>query len=662
MPSDGPGLMTRTAPAARAFVGSPDLAVRVRRARNLALDHLLDTRTAEGCWRQPFDLSAISGAAYVVMLRTTGLIEQAGAARDEMMLVRHMLRQRNRDGGFFKFPGSPSSRAVTALVLTALRSSLGVVLPAHRPQRWFAPNPELGSELEQCIELAIGEAESFLRGSKSAGSWRFEGDVALPTSILRAFADPTRERPPVLPISPRLIALVHRSRLLAKAQQQFSALIHTVIPALSVIHAAAVKERRRVDGRRMPDAPETASEARSGRSTRELAELITSRQNRRGDWFYCTPYTMLNLMALRAAGVPADDPAITRAHRFLRESLYDDGLGGYAPSLMNSDIWDTSVATFTYLSMRGRAAGDPHILPAIEFLLENQGRDGGYGWGSGSLNDCDTDSTAAVLRALSGAVESATYQLESRIRSVMDRCREYLLSRQTRQGGFCVWAPTRIVVRPGPVGPVKGALLDVPSADLTARVLAALLHSGSTTSDPPIRRGLNYLVRMESPNGGWWCRWWAGYISGTAFVLDALSAAGIGWNRPEDARDRLTEELRSSMKRGIRFLLDHQNTDGGWGETIRADVDVAWAGRGRSRPAQTAAALYALLSCGYPATSGEIRRGFEWLLAAATRDGEWQDHQATFTILPGSLYYAHPMYSLTMLPAALSAFLRATDG
>ena len=115
------------------------------------------------------------------------------------------------------------------------------------------------------------------------------------------------------------------------------------------------------------------------------------------------------------------------------------------------------------------------------------------------------------------------------------------------------------------------------------------------------------------------------------------------------------------MTRGIRFLLDHQNSDGGWGETIRADVDVAWAGRVRSRPVQTAAALYALLSCSYPVTSREVRRGFEWLLAAATRYGEWHDHQATFTILPGSLYYAHHMYSLTMLPAALSAFLRATD-
>ena len=642
-------------------MGSPDLTVRVRRARSLALDRLLERKTAEGCWRQPFDLSAMAGAAYVVMLRTTGLIEQAGAATDEMMLIRHVLCQRNRDGGFFKFPGSPSSRAVTALALTALRSSLGVVLPGRRPQRWFAPNPELGSELEQSIELAIGEAEAFLRGPKSAGSWKFEADVAPPSSILRTYADPTRERPPVLPISPRLIALVYRSRFLAKVRQQVSALIHAIVPAVSVIHAAAVEERRRVDSRRMPDALETESAMRAGRSTRELAQLITSRQNRRGDWFYCTPYTMLNLIALRAAGVPADDPAITRALRFLRESLFDDDQGGYALSLMNSDIWDTSVATFTYLSTSGHAADDPDILPAIEFLLNNQGRDGGYGWGSGSLNDCDTDSTAAVLRTLTRAVDSAPCQLESRIRSVMGRCREYLLARQTRQGGFCVWARARIAAGPGPVGPVKGALLDVPSADLTARVLAALLHSGSTKSDGPIRRGLGYLIRMESPNGGWWCRWWAGYISGTAFVLDALSAAGIRWNRPGDAHDRLAEELRSSMTRGIRFLLDHQNADGGWGETIRADVDVAWAGRGRSRPVQTAAALYALLSCGYPATSREVRRGFEWLLAAATRDGEWHDHQATFTILPGSLYYAHPMYSLTMLPAALSAFLRATD-
>jgi squalene-hopene/tetraprenyl-beta-curcumene cyclase len=443
---------------------------------------------------------------------------------------------------------------------------------------------------------------------------------------------------------------------------QFSALIRTVVPAVSIIHSAAVEERRRVDGRHLPVVPEAKREARSGRSTRKLAELITSRQNLRGDWFYCTPYTILNLMALRAAGVPADDPAITRAHRFLRDSLYTDDQGGYVPSLMNSDIWDTSVATFSFLSMRGRTACDPHILPAIEFLLNNQGHDGGYGWGSGSLNDCDTDSTAAVLRALSTAVESATCQLETRIRSAMNGCREYLLSRQTRQGGFCVWAPSRIRVRPGPVGPVKGGLFDLPSADLTARILAALLHSGSTTSDPPIRRGLNYLIRMESPNGGWWCRWWAGYIPGTAFVLDALSAAGIRWNRSEGPHDQLTEELQSSMTRGARFLLDHQNVDGGWGETIRADMDVAWAARGQSRPVQTAAALYALLSCGYPASSPEMCRGFEWLLAAATRDGEWQDHQATFTILPGSLYYSHPMYSLTILPAALSAFLQATDG
>jgi hypothetical protein len=51
----------------------------------------------------------------------------------------------------------------------------------------------------------------------------------------------------------------------------------------------------------------------------------------------------------------------------------------------------------------------------------------------------------------------------------------------------------------------------------------------------------------------------------------------------------------------------------------------------------------------------------EWLLDAADDDGRWHDHQVTYTVLPRSLYYAHPSYSVTVLPAALSAFLNASS-
>ncbi len=633
---------------------------RVCGAERRAIDRLLEARTAEGCWRQSFDLSAMAGAAYAVMLRTSGLIEQPGAARDEAAIVRHMLHQRNADGGFFKFPGSPSSRAVTGLAQTAIRLSLGRVDAAHRPQRWFAHNPLVAGDLAQQLAEAVDGCEAFLNRPRGAGGWRFEADATLPASILQAYADPVRHRPPIFPLGPRMVAAGQRLPILSAVGRQFSALVRRVLPAVAIVHRSARDGRRLARAAVRSDDPLPTSR-QPGRASRELAQMIAARQNRRGDWFYCAPYTMLSLMALRAVGRPVDDPAVTRAHRFLRASMVPTEDGRCAVSLMNSDVWDTSVALFTCLTAGRRVANDPTILPAIEFLLDNQGPDGGYGWGSGSVNDCDVDSTAAVLRALTVALKSASPGLAIPVGDAVARCRGYLQSRQSRQGGFSVWDPTVFRARPGAVGFLRASLIDVPSADLTARVLAALIASGSAPSDPPIRLGLRFLRRLQSPNGGWWCRWWAGYIPGTAFVLDALAMAGIRWNRSTDARDRTTEKLWRSLARGIKFLLDHQNTDGGWGETIRADVDARWAGRGPSQPGQTAAALLGLLSCGYPATTGEVRRGVEWLLASAIDEGRWQDRQATYTILPGSAYYAHPMYALTILPAALTAYLRAID-
>jgi squalene-hopene/tetraprenyl-beta-curcumene cyclase len=212
--------------------------------------------------------------------------------------------------------------------------------------------------------------------------------------------------------------------------------------------------------------------------------------------------------------------------------------------------------------------------------------------------------------------------------------------------------------RPGPIGPVRGALFDVSSADLTARVVAALLHSGSRPHDPPISKGLEFLARLQSANGGWWSRWWTGYISGTSFVLDALAAAGLRWKQDERSGNPGSGRLLSPMERGVRFLGDHQNLDGGWGETVRADVDESWAGRGPSQPIQTGAAVIGMLACGYPESSVEIRRAVSWLLAARDRDGLWHDEHVGFTILPGELYYSHPMYSKTVPLAALSAFVR----
>ncbi len=53
----------------------------------------------------------------------------------------------NPDGGFWKFPTSPSGRHWTLLCVTALCLAPGEVAHGSRPAAWYRPNPVLGSGL-----------------------------------------------------------------------------------------------------------------------------------------------------------------------------------------------------------------------------------------------------------------------------------------------------------------------------------------------------------------------------------------------------------------------------------------------------------------------------------------------------------------------------------
>jgi len=51
----------------------------------------------------------MAAAAYVIVQRTTGLIEESGAFEREAGLLRHMILHANTDGGFQKYVGASSS-------------------------------------------------------------------------------------------------------------------------------------------------------------------------------------------------------------------------------------------------------------------------------------------------------------------------------------------------------------------------------------------------------------------------------------------------------------------------------------------------------------------------------------------------------------------------
>jgi squalene-hopene/tetraprenyl-beta-curcumene cyclase len=112
-----------------------------------------------------------------------------------------------------------------------------------------------------------------------------------------------------------------------------------------------------------------------------------------------------------------------------------------------------------------------------------------------------------------------------------------------------------------------------------------------------------------------------------------------------------------AIRRAVRWLKQHQNEDGGWGEDLRSYEDPAWAGCGPSTPSQTAWALLALIAADPDCEA--VHRGIEWLIDNQRADGGWDEQYYTGTGFPGDFYINYEMYRLVFPLSALGRYLSA---
>jgi squalene-hopene/tetraprenyl-beta-curcumene cyclase len=187
-----------------------------------------------------------------------------------------------------------------------------------------------------------------------------------------------------------------------------------------------------------------------------------------------------------------------------------------------------------------------------------------------------------------------------------------------------------------------GEVIDPPSADVTAHALEMLAVLGRSQT-PAARRGYDWLVAEQEPEGSWFGRWGVNHIYGTGAAVPALVAAGMS---PADER----------IRRAVGWLEDHQNADGGWGEDCRSYDDRDWIGRGTSTASQTAWALLALDAAGERSLS--VRRGVRWLVETQRPDGSWDEPQFTGTGFPSDFYINYHLYRLVFPIMALGRCLR----
>ncbi len=388
---------------------------------------------------------------------------------------------------------------------------------------------------------------------------------------------------------------------------------------------------------------------------RRCAEWIIARQERDGCWGGIQPPWVYSLIALRLLGYRLDHPVISRGLAGLdRFTITEDTPEGPLRRMeaCQSPVWDTMLAVIA-LADAGLPADHPAQVKAAGWLIAEEVPGPGDwqvrrprldpgGWAFEFDNDGypDIDDTAEAILALRRAgVPGGPGQ------AAIGRGIRWLTGMQSRDGGWGAFDAdnTRAIVTKLPFCDF-GAVIDPPSADVTAHVVEALSAEGLAGSKA-VRRGVAWLLRAQESDGSWFGRWGANYVYGTGAVVPALIAAGVRPGKP-------------SIRRAIAWLEAHQNPDGGWGEDLRSYDDPDWAGKGASTASQTAWALLALLAAGEQASQA-TEAGIRWLAASQRPDGTWDEPQYTGTGFPGDFYINYHLYRLIFPVNALGRYVTA---
>ncbi|MEX2453097.1 MAG: squalene--hopene cyclase [Rhodospirillaceae bacterium] len=301
--------------------------------------------------------------------------------------------------------------------------------------------------------------------------------------------------------------------------------------------------------------------------------------------------TALSMMALAEAGVPSEAPVLAKASAWLREEQISEVSGDWSD-------------------------GRPDLAPG--------------GWAFQYRNDHypDVDDTAVVAMAL--------HRVDPEDSAVpLRRAADWILGMQSKSGGWGSFDAdnTHHYLNHIPFAD-HGALLDPPSADVSARCLSYLSQSGCDRADPRMRAALSYLLAEQEEDGSWFGRWGTNYVYGTWSALSALNVAGVSADDPV-------------VRKAVAWLESRQRDDGGWGE----DGSSYWPEH-RDAPAkastatQTAWALLALMAAG-ERDSESVRRGIEYLLHAPRRNGKWDERYYNAVGFPRVfylLYHGYPAY------------------
>jgi squalene-hopene/tetraprenyl-beta-curcumene cyclase len=271
-----------------------------------------------------------------------------------------------------------------------------------------------------------------------------------------------------------------------------------------------------------------------------------------------------------------------------------------------SVVWDTAIATHG-LIQGGLDNNMDTVQRALEWLESKQLRKikgdwsferpslKGGGWAFQFNNPFypDLDDTAIAAWAM-------VLVDKDRFHQSIHYAKRWLQGMQSKNGGFAAFNADQMYpyLNLIPFADHQ-ALQDPPTEDVTGRVLAFFGELNDPSLQNTIIAAVNFLRNNQREDGSWWGRWGTNYLYGTFCALVGLS--------------KVKMSLSDSMiEKGVRFILDRQHSDGGWGESCDSYQEKRYVKSGSSR-FHTAIAIIALIHCGLW-DHVAVKKGIEYLV------------------------------------------------
>jgi len=392
------------------------------------------------------------------------------------------------------------------------------------------------------------------------------------------------------------------------------------------------------------------------RAIKAAEEWIIARQEADGCWGGIQPAWVYSLIALYVLGHDPEGPILKKGIEGLkRYSIEEDGKFRFQSCI--SPVWDTGLAMIG-LRDAGLPPDHPALVKAGKWLLNEQIFVGG----------------------------------------------DWQVKCKARPGGWAFEFDNDVY----------------PDTDDTAVVLMAILGTDlpKRAKDFALSRGLEWLLGMQSKNGGWGAFDrnntrallreipFADFgemidppsVDVTAHIVEFLGKMGYrsGFKPLDRALSYLFREQEPDgpwygrwgvnyiygtgyvlpaleavgfpmddprVRKAVDWLLARQNEDGGWGEDVMSYHKRELRGRGPSTASQTAWALLALIAAG-EARSEAVKRGIEYLIRTQNDEGTWNEPYFTGTGFPTDFLIRYHLYRHHFPLMALGRYRKAvmSDG